>query len=45
MVRFLQQLEAGSGDYTKERSAWLDHETLESLVNEIRQNRSKSDDL
>jgi hypothetical protein len=35
MVRFLQQFESGSGDYTKERDQWLNDLTLDSIVEEI----------
>jgi hypothetical protein len=31
MVRFLQQFETGSGDYARERHAWVDQTTLEEL--------------
>jgi hypothetical protein len=31
MIRFLQQFDAGSGDYAKERHAWVDHTSLEQL--------------
>lgn len=32
MIRFLQLFETGSGDYAKERHAWVDAMTLEQLV-------------
>ena len=31
MIRFLQQFDAGSGDYSKERHAWVDEITLEEI--------------
>lgn len=31
MVRFLQQLETGKGDYARERRAWVDRVTLDDL--------------
>ena len=31
MVRFLQQFEAGSGDYAHERHHWVDRTSLEQL--------------
>ncbi len=31
MVRFLQQLENGSGDYAQQRHAWVDRTSLEEL--------------
>ncbi len=40
MVRFIQSFELGSGDYTKERSRWLDQST-EDIVAEIRRMRAK----
>ena len=36
MVRFLQQYESGSGDYTKERSQWLDELDMDSIRSEIK---------
>lgn len=35
MIRFLQQTETGSGDYTKEREKLLGNPSLEDLVNDI----------
>jgi hypothetical protein len=40
MIRYLQERNPGSGDYTAERSAWLDKITLDdlaSMVAELRQ--------
>jgi hypothetical protein len=31
MIRFLQQFDAGSGDYAKDRHAWVDNTSLEQL--------------
>ena len=31
MIRFLQQFETGSGDYARERHAWVDRVSLEQL--------------
>ena len=31
MIRFLQQFESGSGDYAKERHAWVDEMSLDQL--------------
>lgn len=31
MIRFLQQFETGSGDYARERHAWVDRLTLSDL--------------
>lgn len=32
LIRFLQQYELGTGDYTKERDQWLDHLTVEDVI-------------
>lgn len=39
MIRFLQHFEAGRGDYSVERHAWLDQCTLEELIEELRKGR------
>jgi hypothetical protein len=39
MVRFLQQFEAGVGDYTKERGEWLKELDTEAIVKEIKGRR------
>jgi hypothetical protein len=31
MIRFLQQFESGSGDYARERHAWVDRTSLKDL--------------
>lgn len=31
MIRFLQQFENGTGDYARERHAWVDEFTIDSL--------------
>ena len=41
MVRFLQQYEAGTGDYTKERDLWLKDADIESIAIELRHRRKK----
>ena len=41
MVRFLQQYEAGTGDYTKERDFWLKDIDIESIAIELRHRRKK----
>jgi hypothetical protein len=41
MVRFLQQYEAGTGDYTKERERWLKDVGIESIAIELRHGRRK----
>ena len=43
MIRFLQQFEAGSGDYTKERERWLegpDQPDVDALADQIGQWRA-----
>lgn len=34
MIRFLQQFDSGSGNYSKERHAWLDDYSIEDVFNE-----------
>jgi hypothetical protein len=41
MVRFLQQYESGTGDYTKERDLWLKDADIESIAIELRHRRKK----
>src|SRR4030042_7173710 len=41
MVRFLQQYEAGTGDYTKERDFWLRDVDIESIAIGLRHRRKK----
>ena len=36
MIRFLQQYEIGVGDYSKERHQWLDHITIDDIVEKAR---------
>ena len=40
MLRFLQQLEVGSGDYTTERHQWLDELTLADFQSYVKQKKS-----
>ena len=35
MIRFLQQFEMGSGNYTNDRKKWLDSLSLEKIVSKI----------
>ncbi|NEP11366.1 MAG: hypothetical protein F6J92_25465 [Symploca sp. SIO1A3] len=37
MLRFLQQLEVGYGDYTTERQQWLDEVTLTDFQSYVKQ--------
>ena len=39
MIRFLQQYETGSGDYTQERKQWMGDASVESVVEEIKRGR------
>ena len=32
MIRFLQQLDVGKGNYTEERRKWLDNLTIDDVV-------------
>jgi hypothetical protein len=41
MLRFLQQFESGSGDYTNERRTWLGKSDVRALAQEIRQRRRR----
>jgi len=41
MVRFLQQYEAGTGDYTKERGLWLKDVDIESITIELKNRQKK----
>lgn len=36
MVRFLQQFDIGSGDYTRDREKWLKDLTVHDVVEEIK---------
>lgn len=42
MIRFLQQFETGSGDYSTERHQWIDQWDIETLIAKIRERQSKS---
>lgn len=35
MIRFLQQYESGTGDYTKERHTWLPKESVKNIAQMI----------
>lgn len=36
MIRFLQQFELGTGDYSKDRHAWLDGLTVDDIVRDAK---------
>lgn len=38
-LRFLQQLEVGYGDYTKERHQWLNQLTIDDFHNYVKQKK------
>jgi hypothetical protein len=38
-LKFLQQLEVGYGDYTKERHQWLDRLTMDDFHNYVKQRK------
>lgn len=42
MVRFLQQFDMGSGDYTQDREKWLKDLTVRDVVEEIKRQREES---
>jgi hypothetical protein len=44
MIRFLQQFETGSGDYSVERHEWLDDQTVEGIYQRIKERRLESDE-
>ncbi len=41
MVRFIQQFEKGSGDYTKDRHRWLGASSVRALANKARTRRKE----
>ena len=40
MVEFLRQFDSGYGDYTKERSAWLDNMDIGAIVKQAEAKRN-----
>ena len=42
MVRFLQQFETGSGDYSVDRHRWLGKQDVRTLAEMIRQRRRET---
>jgi len=42
MIRFLQQFETGSGDYARQRHAWVDRVSMEDLAAQVKRTRKKS---
>ncbi len=41
MIRFLQQFETGTGDYTTERQQWIDQWDMDTLIVKLRERQSK----
>lgn len=39
MARFIQQFDTGTGDYTRDRSNWLDQMSLDNIVSGINKMR------
>jgi len=37
--RFIQEINTGNGDYTKERNEWLKDESIDDIYHEIKANR------
>lgn len=42
MVRFLQQFDAGSSDYTQERHQWQDELTITDIMTLIKERRKQT---
>ncbi len=42
MIRFLQQLETGTGDYSTERQTWIDQLNMDTLIADIRKRQGQS---
>jgi hypothetical protein len=42
MVRFLQQFDEGSGDYTQERHQWQDELTVADIMAQIKEHRKQT---
>jgi hypothetical protein len=42
MIRFLQQLQVPTGDYTIDRRLWMDQLTLDDISELVRQTRAKA---
>ncbi|MBM3131046.1 MAG: hypothetical protein FJ009_20765 [Chloroflexi bacterium] len=42
MIRFLQQFETGTGDYSTERHRWVDQLDMDLLIKKLREQQSKT---
>ena len=40
-VRFLQMFERGYGDYSQERSCWLEGQSIDDIANRIQEKQSQ----
>ena len=40
-VRFLQMFERGYGDYSQERSGWLEEQSIDDIAKRIQEKRSQ----
>ena len=41
MIRFMQQFETGTGDYSKDRHQWLDGQDVDAIARRIQEKRKK----
>lgn len=41
MLKFLEQYETGSGNYTEERKKWLKDQEIDSIIEEIKEQRDE----
>ena len=39
LLRFLQQFETGHGDYTTDRHEWLDQDSVDAIVRDVKERR------
>jgi hypothetical protein len=42
MIRFLQQFETGTGDYSTERQTWINQLDMDTLIADIRKRQGQS---
>ena len=42
MIRFLQQFETGTGDYSTERHQWVEQWDMDTLIKKLREQQSKT---
>ncbi len=41
LVRFLQMFETGQSDYSRERTQWIDEQSVDTIVQRIQQKRTQ----